>query len=239
MRSTTAPTRARRAWLVPIVLVLGLAACGSSSDNSSSGTTAAPAGAETTVEDELTPTSAPPTPATVTDGKATIDVTVGTDDFTTSKGTRVVSVPKGTAVTINITSSDAETYHLHGYDLEQEAEPGKTATFEFTADQTGQFDLESHITEDTLLVLVVTSSPDVALFRRPAPPRRSASSKVRRALTSSARLASDEPDSPSTRQPLPAAALVRRRAGLRSTVGSALVVVSRTMSQRSRQSSQR
>ena len=87
--------------------------------------------------------------------QATIDVTVGTDDFTTTDGTRVVSVPKGTSVTINITSTDAEEYHLHGYDLEQKADAGKTATFEFTADQTGQFDLESHLTEDTLLVLVV------------------------------------------------------------------------------------
>jgi heme/copper-type cytochrome/quinol oxidase subunit 2 len=110
---------------------------------------------ETAVEDEPTPTSAAPTPAQVTDGKAIVDVTVGTDDFTTSKGTRVVSVPKGTAVTINITSSDQEEYHLHGYDIEQKADAGKSSTFEFTADQTGQFDLESHVTEDTLLVLVV------------------------------------------------------------------------------------
>ena len=107
------------------------------------------------LEDEPTPTSGPPVPATVTDGKATIDVTVGTDDFTTSGGTRVVSVPKGTAVTINMTAPDAEDYHLHGYDLEQKADAGKTSTFEFTADQTGQFDLESHLTEKTLLVLVV------------------------------------------------------------------------------------
>ena len=56
---------------------------------------------------------------------------------------------------IVMTSSDAEDYHLHGYDLEQKADAGKTSTFEFTADQTGQFDLESHITEKTLLVLVV------------------------------------------------------------------------------------
>jgi hypothetical protein len=147
---------ARTARFVALALAVVLTACGSSSDNSAASTAATSAGAETTVADELTPTSAPPTPATVTDGKATIDVTVGTDDFTTSRGTRVVSVPNGTAVTINITSKDAEEYHLHGYDIEQKADPGKTATFEFTADQTGQFDLESHVTDETLLVLVVT-----------------------------------------------------------------------------------
>jgi hypothetical protein len=138
--------------LLALAAVATLAACGSSSGSSSDTTAAA---AETTVADELTPTSAAATPASVTDGKATIDVKVGTDDFTTTKGTRVVSVPKGTAVTIHLTAPDAEEYHLHGYDIEQDADAGETATLEFTADQTGQFDLESHVTENTLLVLVV------------------------------------------------------------------------------------
>ena len=157
MRQASRRTMRRRTWPLAVGLAIALAACGSSSGSSSgsgsSGSTAA--GSATTVEDEPTPTSGPPVPATVTDGKATIDVTVGTDDFTTSGGTRVVSVPKGTSVTINLTAPDAEDYHLHGYDLEQKADAGKTSTFEFTADQTGQFDLESHLTENTLLVLVV------------------------------------------------------------------------------------
>jgi heme/copper-type cytochrome/quinol oxidase subunit 2 len=152
MRAVTGRLTARRAaWPLALCLVVGLTACGSSSKSSSDTT----GSTSTAVEDEPTPTSGPPVPASVTDGKATIDVKVGTDDFATSKGTRVVSVPKGTSVTINMTSSNAEDYHLHGYDIEEKADPGKTATFEFTADQTGQFDLESHITEDTLLVLVV------------------------------------------------------------------------------------
>jgi hypothetical protein len=152
MRHATGRTIRLRALPLALCLAVGVTACGSS-NGSSSGSTVA--GSATTVADEPTPTSGPPVPATVTDGKATIDVTVGTDDFTTTGGTRVVSVPKGTSVTINMTASDAEDYHLHGYDLEQKADAGKTSTFEFTADQTGQFDLESHITEKTLLVLVV------------------------------------------------------------------------------------
>ena len=144
MRPTSARTRA---WLLAIALSIGLVACGSSSyKNSSSATTVS--GTATTAEaDKPTPTSAPPVPAAVTNGKATIDVKVGTDDFTTTKGT---------SVTINLTATDAEDYHLHGYDIEQKADPGKTSTFEFTADQTGQFDLESHVTNNTFLVLVVT-----------------------------------------------------------------------------------
>ena len=152
MRRATGRSRRRRAWPLAVCLAVALTACGSSGSSSGSGSSGTTA---TTIEDEPTPTSGPPVPATVTDGKATIDVTVGTDDFTTSGGTRVVSVPKGTAVTINMTAPDAEDYHLHGYDLEQKADAGKTSTFEFTADQTGQFDLESHLTEKTLLVLVV------------------------------------------------------------------------------------
>jgi hypothetical protein len=157
MRHATGLTIRQRAWPLAVCLAIGLTACGSSNGSSSGsgspGSTAA--GSATTLEDQPTPTSGPPVPATVTDGKATIDVTVGTDDFTTTGGTSVVSVPKGTPVTINMTASDAEDYHLHGYDLEQKAEAGQTSTFEFTADQTGQFDLESHLTENTLLVLVV------------------------------------------------------------------------------------
>jgi hypothetical protein len=157
MRRATGRTIRLPAGPLAVCLAIGLTACGSSNGNSSGsgspGSTAT--GAATTVEDEPTPTSGPPVPATVADGRATIDVTVGTDDFTTTGGTRVVSVPKGTSVTINMTASEAEDYHLHGYDLEQKADAGKTSTFEFTADQTGQFDLESHLTEKTLLVLVV------------------------------------------------------------------------------------
>ena len=157
MRHATGRSMKGWAWPLAVCLAIALTACGSSSGSSSGDGSSGSAAAATTtgVEDEPTPTSGPPVPATVTDGTATIDVTVGTDDFTTSGGTRVVSVPKGTAVTINMTAPDAEDYHLHGYDLEQKADAGKTSTFEFTADQTGQFDLESHLTEQTLLVLVV------------------------------------------------------------------------------------
>jgi len=153
MRQLSARTGA---CLVAIALSIGLVACGSTSYKNSSSATSASGSATTAEEDKPTPTSAPPVPAAVTNGKATIDVKVGTDDFTTTKGTRVVSVPKGTSVTINLTATEAEDYHLHGYDIEQKADPGQTSTFEFTADQTGQFDLESHVTNNTLLVLVVT-----------------------------------------------------------------------------------
>jgi ABC-type Fe3+-hydroxamate transport system substrate-binding protein len=157
------PTHAFAAATLSVAFALALTACGSSDNESSANTSASATTAtttggatETTVADEPTPTSAPAKPATITAGKATIDVQVGKDDFKTLGGARVVSVPKGTAVTINLTNpTAAEEYHLHGYDIEQKADAGQTATLQFTADQTGQFDLESHVTEDTYLVLVV------------------------------------------------------------------------------------
>lgn len=137
------------------VLVGGLlAGCGSSS-------TAAPttvAGADTTTPDDPpASTNAPATPASIANGSATISVTVGTDDFDTSNGTRVVSVPKGTAVTLELTDPAIdEQYHLHGYDVEAGGKKGEKVSISFTADQTGQFDVESHTTSKTLLVVLVT-----------------------------------------------------------------------------------
>ena len=84
-------------------------------------------------------------------------VTVGTDDFDTTGGKRVVGIKKDSHVTIALTdASTDEQYHLHGYDIEANAAKGATAKMSFTADETGQFDLESHDTEKILLVLYVS-----------------------------------------------------------------------------------
>ncbi|CAB4362976.1 MAG: hypothetical protein F2681_03815 [Actinobacteria bacterium] len=137
------------------VSTFALAGCSSDSKTAATTTTEAAAD-DTAAADEPATTNAPATPATVTGGSAEITVTVGVDDFETSGGTRVVSVPKGTNVTLSLTNPDAdESYHLHGYDLEQDAAKGATAKITFTADQSGRFDVESHNTEATLLVLVV------------------------------------------------------------------------------------
>ncbi len=155
------PSLRRGAAALSLALVV-LAGCGSDSSGTpvTSTTTAGTTAGTTATTDAVDPpasTNAPATPAsTNADGSITIAVTVGTDDFATSKGTRVVSVPKGSAVTLKFTDPAVdETYHLHGYDLETEAKKGATASISFTADQTGQFDVESHVTNATLLVLVV------------------------------------------------------------------------------------
>jgi hypothetical protein len=148
------PLRHAAAATAALTLVL-LAGCGSDAAAPSS----TPA-AETTaaaVEDEPATTNAPATPADVVDGTAEITVAVGTDDFDTTGGKRVVSVPKGTTVNIHLTDpNNDEEYHLHVVDVETKAKKGETGTISFLADTPGQLDLESHNMETTLLVILVT-----------------------------------------------------------------------------------
>jgi glucose/arabinose dehydrogenase len=137
------------------VSLLLLAGCGS--DAAAPATTAAASETTAAVEDEPATTNAPATPADVVNGTAEITVTVGTDDFDTTGGTRVVSVPKGTTVNVHLTdNAQDEEYHLHVVDVETAAKKGETGTISFVADTPGQYDLESHNTEATLLVILVT-----------------------------------------------------------------------------------
>mgnify|MGYP000116619002 CR=1 FL=1 len=62
------------------------------------------------------------------------------------------TVPLGTPLTIHVVTKTDQEFHLHGYDIEQE---GTDVTFTFTADQAGEFELESHATETVVLNLTV------------------------------------------------------------------------------------
>jgi len=59
-----------------------------------------------------------------------------------------IEVAKGDTVRIVVSSDVDDEIHLHGYDLEQDAAPGKPARFKFEADVEGAFELESHAAED-------------------------------------------------------------------------------------------
>ena len=59
-----------------------------------------------------------------------------------------IEVAKGDTVRIVVSSDVEDEIHLHGYDIEKEAAPGKPARFKFTADVEGAFELESHAAED-------------------------------------------------------------------------------------------
>ncbi len=66
-----------------------------------------------------------------------------------------ISVHEGDRVTLNITAERPVEIHVHGYDLEEEVEPGKDTEILFEAELTGRFPMEDHDTEAELGVLVV------------------------------------------------------------------------------------
>ena len=128
--------------LIPLVAAVALGACGGTS---SPATTLGP---DTTVvpNDSVTAEQAP-------ENAVTIDVTVGED----SGKDRVETVALGAEVTINITNpEDGDEFHLHGYDMSSgEVGSGETATISFTADKAGEFEVESHVTEELIMTIVV------------------------------------------------------------------------------------
>lgn len=150
------------------LLVAGLAlltACTDGEPTTASSTSAADSSTSAPVTTVLTPTSfttlvpvetLPPvdTPApTAPVGPVQIDVVVGVD----SRPDRVEQVGLGESVTVNITNPNSDDeFHIHGIELEQSVEAGVMATFNFTADAAGTYEIESHETGDVLVVIVVS-----------------------------------------------------------------------------------
>lgn len=138
----------KKIWQLMLVLtpLVGLAAC--SNDSASTDTVVA-----TIAVDSTETTSGDPT-TTVSDGRITIDVTVGEN----SSPDRVEEIPLGSEVTLNFTNPQADDeYHVHGYDLgEGITKKGETKTFSLTADKAGEYEVESHISETVLVILRVS-----------------------------------------------------------------------------------
>jgi hypothetical protein len=62
--------------------------------------------------------------------------------------TQTFTVKKNDRVRIVVTSDIPDQIHLHGYDIEKEATPGKPARFDFKANVEGAYIIESHAAED-------------------------------------------------------------------------------------------
>ena len=125
-----------------VALVLVLSACGGS--------------ATTDTTSSAVDSSAPVTtdPAAGKLAPVTINVTVGTD----SGADRRENVALGAPVTVNLVNPGADDeFHLHGYDLSTGETPkGVTSSISFTAEKAGEFELESHVSGEVLVVLVVS-----------------------------------------------------------------------------------
>jgi len=95
-------------------------------------------------DEPATETTAPPT--------VQIDVVIGVD----SGPDRIETVAVGTEVTLTVTAADADDeIHVHVIDLEQAVAAGGSTTFTFVVDTVGEIEVESHITEDVLLIIEV------------------------------------------------------------------------------------
>ena len=150
----------RKHIVITALVALMLTACGSSTTSDSDALvlsdTTMPLDEDAEIETPATTVVAPTDAVINADGSVSIDVKVGIDDYDTLAGERVIKVALGSAVTITLTdASEDQDYHLHAYDVSVEAKKGEPGVINLVVDQAGQFDLESHMTGKTLLVLVV------------------------------------------------------------------------------------
>ena len=109
-----------------------------STPSSSGSQTQTPADSGTDTETETQPEAPAEPPVT----RISVKGGVIADDV------KSIEVAKGDTVRIVVSSDVEDEIHLHGYDIEKEAAPGKPARFEFKADVEGAFELESHAAED-------------------------------------------------------------------------------------------
>ena len=117
------------------VTVALLAGCSSSSST------------DTTVALETTDTAA------VTTAVVEINLIVGEN----TGADMMQTVPLGSSVRITVVNPNgADEIHVHGYDISTgEMAQGQEAVIEFVASNAGTFDIESHVSEEVVLVLTV------------------------------------------------------------------------------------
>lgn len=70
-------------------------------------------------------------------------------------GDTTMQATQGDDVIINIESKITDEIHLHGYDKEIVIEPGEKYRIEFTADQSGRFEIELHEAGQVIAALEV------------------------------------------------------------------------------------
>jgi heme/copper-type cytochrome/quinol oxidase subunit 2 len=93
-------------------------------------------------------------PSTGKTAKVT-EIVVSVKDGKVSPQTHRVKVPVGSQVRLTVSSDVDDEVHVHGFDIEREIAAGQTVTIDFTADQTGVFEVETHESDLQLLQLQV------------------------------------------------------------------------------------
>jgi plastocyanin len=100
-------------------------------------------------EAKETPTSAAPSnsasaSASVSPSSDAVEIKVTVSGGKVAPRPSIHKIKKGQTVRIIVTSDKADEVHVHGYEKEQELTAGQPGTIEFTADQTGRFEVETH-----------------------------------------------------------------------------------------------
>jgi Multicopper oxidase len=108
-------------------------------DNGDKASTPAASGSDSGANPQITESSEPAQPQAFR-----INVKGGVVDG----DTQTFTVKKNDRVRIVVSSDAPDQIHLHGYDIEKEAAPGKPARFDFKANVEGAFIIESHAAED-------------------------------------------------------------------------------------------
>jgi hypothetical protein len=69
--------------------------------------------------------------------------------------THRVQVSQGSKVRLEVTSDKADVVHVHGVNIEKPLLPGKTRTLVFTENESGLFEVETHVSNLQLLQIEV------------------------------------------------------------------------------------
>ena len=100
---------------------------------------------------------------TISTDTTAIASTENTEKFTLTVGensgeTNIISFTKGSNVELTIGNPEVDDeVHLHGYDLTTgELPKGETAVISFVADKAGDFEVESHISEEVLSIVRIS-----------------------------------------------------------------------------------
>jgi plastocyanin len=116
--------------IVPVLALALAAACGGEAKETP--TSAAPSASSSAVA----PSASPATDV--------VEIKVTVSGGKVAPRPSIHKVKKGQTVRIIVTSDKADEIHVHGYEKEKELAAGETATIEFTADETGRFEVETH-----------------------------------------------------------------------------------------------
>jgi FtsP/CotA-like multicopper oxidase with cupredoxin domain len=130
----------RRVLALGLLVVLGLCGACASGDSNGSSSTPASSSSSAAASSEGPTESAQPE-----------EISVAVKNGTVLPPTHRVEISKGDRVELNVTSDVDDEVHVHGYDIEKPVSAGETVTIEFTADQAGLFEVETH--ESALQVL--------------------------------------------------------------------------------------